>query len=133
MGAPLMVMFARIRFSNFLAPVLSECDDAQIAVAASRILRDRAINRIGVIPLIQDADLTGTTYAMLSGATEWHAVRLLVAQGKLPANLRLPVRIVMNRAQWRRAGLIAHVAEAAHAVSIGADRHDFNAAHPTVH
>jgi hypothetical protein len=128
------VMFARVRFNKFLAPVLSECDDAQIAVAASRILCDKAIDHIAVVPLAQDAELTGTTaFAMVSGATVWHAIRLLIAQGKLPENVRLPVRIIMNHEHWRRAGHRARVAEAAHAGTLAADRHGADAARPTVH
>jgi hypothetical protein len=120
-----MAMSGRIRFGKFLAPVLTDSDDAAIAVAASRILRDRAVGAIDVIPLTHDPELTEAThYAIRAGATEWHAIRLLVEQGKLRADVRLPVRIFMNGGQWRRAGLVAFVAEAAHSVSVvGVERH----------
>lgn len=109
-----MVMSARVRLENVLTPVLTASDDAEIACAASRILRDQTVREIEVVPLTQASELTNATfYAIRAGALEWCAVRLLIAQCKLRGDVRLPVRIVMNDAQWRRAGLVAHVAEAA--------------------
>ncbi len=115
MGKQITAMTAQVPFSRLLEPVLSEIDDARIAVVAARIQRGRALPDLDVVPVSAAAELRDMSlYGLLGDAVEWHAVRLLIQQGKLPADARVPVRIFLNAAQWRRAGLVAKLAQAAH-------------------
>jgi hypothetical protein len=112
-------MTAQVRFTSLLQPVLSGVDDARTAAAATRILRAGGPRDIDVVPLGPAAALTqDTIYAVRGDSVEWHAVRLLIEQGKLGADARVPVRIFLNAAQWRRAGLVARLAEAAHRIAV---------------
>jgi hypothetical protein len=123
MGQRLQAMTAHIRFANLLAPVLGEVDDAGIALAAARILNDRGLYDIDVMPVSTKPVLTDDTiYALLGNPVAWHAVRLLMAQGKLPADARVSVRIFLSGEQWRRAGMIARMAEIAHDTDIAVER-----------
>ncbi len=110
------VMNAQIRFSSLLAPVLGDgFDAATVALQASRILETRRIRDVDVIPLTAAPELTeNTLYALRSGFADWHAVRLLIDQGKLPPDPRVPVRVHLNPAQWEKAGVIAHEAADQH-------------------
>ena len=116
MGRSPHVMNALIRFSNLIAPVLGDGPDAAtVAVVASRILETQRIRDVDVIPLTAAPDLDETTlYALRSGFNDWHAVRLLIDQGKLPPDPRIHVRVHLNQAQWDKAGEIAHEAADAH-------------------
>jgi hypothetical protein len=112
-------MTAQVRFANLLEPVLSEIDDARIAVVAARILRDGALPDIDVVPLDEAPAMSDATiYAVRGDPVQWHAVRLLIEQGKLAADARVPVRIFLSPAQWRRAGLVARIAEVAHRIAL---------------
>lgn len=113
------VMNALVRFSNLLAPVLSDGPDAgSVAVLANEILATRKIRDVEVIPLSADAELTDNTlFALRSGFADWHAVRLLIDQGKLPPDPRIHVRIHLNEAQWEKAGEIAHEAADEHRIA----------------
>jgi hypothetical protein len=110
------VMNALVRFSNLLAPVLSdEADAATVSDLANHILATQRIRDVDVIPLTTAAELTDNTlYALRSGHAHWHAVRLLIDQGKLPPDPHIPVRVHLNEAQWDKAGEIAHDAADAH-------------------
>lgn len=123
MGQQLTAMTAWVRFSRLLEPVLSEMDDARIAVAAMRIQGRRVLPDLDVVPVSAAPELTDATlYALHGDPVGWHAVRLLIQQGKLPADARVPVRILLNTAQWRRAGLVAQLAQAAHRSDIVVER-----------
>ena len=113
---PPHVMNAQIRFSSLLAPLLGDGPDAAtVALHANRILETRRMRDVDVIPLSADPVLTeNTLYALRSGFADWHAVRLLIDQGKLPPDPRLPVRVHLNAAQWEKAGEIAHEAADQH-------------------
>ena len=110
------VMNALVRFSNLLAPVLGDGPDAaSIAVLANEILATRKIRDVEVIPLTAEAELTDATlFALRSGFADWHAVRLLIDQGKLPPDPRIHVRVHLNQAQWDKAGEIAQEATIQH-------------------
>lgn len=115
MGRSHKEMRLDVPFGRLLAPMLHEADDAAIAVEATRILESGALPTIDVVPLTQSRELTGDTlYAIAEGALAWHAVRLLIAQHKLPAQPLLPARVRLDDRQWRRAGLIARIAVLAH-------------------
>jgi len=116
MGRSPRVMNALIRFSNLIAPVLGDGPDAAtVAMLASRILETHRIRDVDVIPLTAAPELDETTlYALRSGFNNWHAVRLLIDQGKLPPDPRIHVRVHLNQAQWDKAGEIAHVAADEH-------------------
>ena len=123
MGRVLRAMTAEVRFNALLAPVLTAVDDAQVAVTAARLLRAGAVPTLDVMPLSRTPELDErTVYALLGDAVAWHAVWLLIEQGKLPANARLPVRIFLDRAQWRQAGLVARIAELAHRTPVRVER-----------
>jgi hypothetical protein len=109
------VMNALVRFSNVIAPVLSDHDDASVALLAGRILETRRIRDVEVIPLTAEPEITETTlFAIRSGFDDWHAVRLLIDQGKLPPDPRIHVRVHLNQAQWDKAGEIAQEATIQH-------------------
>ena len=110
------VMNALVRFSNVIAPVLSDShDDASVAVLAGRILESQRIRDVEVIPLTAEPDITETTlFAIRSGFDDWHAVRLLIDQGKLPPDPRIHVRVHLTQAQWNKAGEIAQEASIQH-------------------
>ncbi|MEJ0071113.1 MAG: hypothetical protein WDO24_22960 [Pseudomonadota bacterium] len=116
MGRHPHVMNALIRFSNLLAPVLSDGPDAAtVAILASNILDTRKLRDVDVIPLSAAPELTeNTLFALQSGVAHWHAVRLLIDQGKLPPDPRIHVRVHLNQAQWDKAGEIAHEAADEH-------------------
>ena len=116
MGRHPHVMNALVRFSNVIAPVLSDShDDASVAVLAGRILESQRIRDVEVIPLTAEPDITETTlFAIRSGFDDWHAVRLLIDQGKLPPDPRIHVRVHLNQAQWDKAGEIAQEATIQH-------------------
>jgi hypothetical protein len=116
MGRSPHVMNALIRFSNLIAPVLGDGPDAAtVAMLASRILETQRIRDVDVIPLTAAPELDETTlYALRSGFNNWHAVRLLIDQGKLPPDPRIHVRVHLNQAQWDKAGVIAHEAADEH-------------------
>lgn len=104
-----------VPFGRLLAPMFHEADDAAIAIEATRILESGILPTLEVVPLTQSRTLTDATlYAIVQGALGWHAVRLLIAQHKLPPQPRLPTRVRLNDGQWRRAGLVARIAELAH-------------------
>jgi hypothetical protein len=109
-------MNALVRFSNLLAPVLSEGPDAAtVALLASRIWETQRIRDVDVIPLTMAPELNDNTlYALRGGIADWHALRLLIDQGKLPPDPRVHVRVHLNQAQWEKAGEIAHEAAEAH-------------------
>jgi len=110
------VMHALVRFSSLLAPVLGEGpDSAAVALLANRILATRKLNDVDVVPLSTAAELTeNTLFALRSGVADWHALRLLIDQGKLPPDPRVHVRVHLNQAQWEKAGEIAQEAFDAH-------------------
>jgi len=116
MARPPRVMHALIRFSNLLAPVLAEGPDAAtVALLAARMLETRSLRDVDVIPLSAGAELTDNTlFALRSGIADWHALRLLIDQGKLPPDPRVHVRVHLNQAQWDKAGEVAHAAADAH-------------------
>ena len=116
MGRHPRVMNAQVRFSNLLAPVLSDGPDAAtVAMLATRILETRKVRDVEVIPLSAEPALTeNTLFALRSGFADWHALRLLIDQGKLPPDPRVHVRVHLNEAQWEKAGEIAHEAADAH-------------------
>jgi hypothetical protein len=116
MGRHPRVMNALIRFSNLLAPVLAEGpDSATVAVLASRILETQKVHDVEVIPISEAPELTeNSLFALRSGFNDWHALRLLIDQGKLPADPRVHVRVHLNQAQWDKAGEVAHEAADAH-------------------
>jgi hypothetical protein len=116
MGRRPLVMNTLVRFSNLIAPVLSDGPDAAtVAQLANRILETRRIRDVDVIPLTTEPELSETTlYAVRSGFADWHAVRLLIDQGKLPPDPRIHVRVHLTQAQWDKAGEIAHEAADAH-------------------
>ena len=116
MGRRPLVMNALVRFSNLIAPVLGDGPDAAtVATLASRILETRRIRDVDVIPLTAEPELSETTlYAVRAGFADWHAVRLLIDQGKLPPDPRIHVRVHLSQAQWDHAGVIAHEAADAH-------------------
>jgi hypothetical protein len=120
MGRPPRVMNGLVRFSNLIAPVLSEgpdTDAASVAVLATRILETQRIRDVEVIPLTAAPVLTETTlFAIRSGFDDWHAVRLLIDQGKLPPDPRIHVRVHLNQAQWDKAGEIAQGAAIEHTI-----------------
>jgi hypothetical protein len=123
MGQQFKSVTAELPFASLLAPVLGEVDDARIAVAAADILRADVVPEITVIPIEAAPVLTGASaYTVVGDPVQWHAVRLLIDQGKLPADARVPVRIFLNSAQWRRAGLIARIAEVANRITLPAMR-----------
>jgi hypothetical protein len=119
MGRHPRVMNAQVRFSNLLAPVLSDGPDAAtVAMLATRILETRKVRDVEVIPLSAEPDLTeNTLFALRSGFADWHALRLLIDQGKLPPDPRVHVRVHLNQAQWDKAGEIAHEAADAHNIA----------------
>jgi len=110
------VMNALVRFSNLLAPVLSDGpDSATVAILATRILETGKLRDVDVIPLSAAPELTeNTLYALQSGVADWHALRLLIDQGKLPPDPRIHVRVHLNQAQWDKAGEVAQEATDAH-------------------
>ena len=110
------VMNALVRFSSLLAPVLADGPDAAtVALLAARILETRKLRDVDVIPLTTAAELSDNTlYALRSGIADWHALRLLIDQGKLPPDPRVHVRVHLSQAQWEKAGEIAHEAADAH-------------------
>lgn len=112
------VMNALVRFSNLIAPVLSDGPDAaSVAVLAGRILETRRIRDVDVIPLTAEPDITETTlFAIQAGFADWHAVRLLIDQGKLPPDPRIHVRVHLNEVQWDKAGEIAFGATIEHSI-----------------
>jgi hypothetical protein len=116
MGKSPRVMTALVRFSNLIAPVLADdADAATVSMLASTILQSRRIHDVDVIPLTTEPELTETTlFALRSGFAAWHAVRLLIDQGKLPPDPRVPVRVHLTEAQWDKAGEIAHEAADEH-------------------
>jgi len=116
MGRHPHVMNAQVRFSNLLAPVLSDGPDAAtVALLATRILETRKVRDVDVIPLSAAPELTeNTLYALRSGIADWHALRLLIDQGKLPPDPRIHVRVHLNQAQWDKAGEVAQEAADAH-------------------
>lgn len=103
------VMNTRVRFSNLLAPVLTDgLDSATVALLASRILETQRVRDVDVIPLSHTPELSeNTLYAIRAGFADWHAVRLLIDQGKLPPDPRIHVRVHLNQEQWDKAGEIA--------------------------
>src|SRR5258708_38415404 len=110
------VMNALVRFSNLLAPVLSDGPDAAtVALLASRMWETQRIRDVDVIPLTMAPELNDNTlYALRGGIADWHALRLLIEQGKLPPDPRVHVRVHLNQAQWEKAGEIAHEATEEH-------------------
>lgn len=116
MGKSPRVMMALVRFSNLLAPVLADgADAATVALLANTILETRRIHDVDVIPLTTEPELTDTTlFALRSGFAVWYAVRLLIDQGKLSPDPRVPVRVHLSETQWDKAGEIAHEAADAH-------------------
>ena len=131
MGRSLKAMEAEVRFGALLAPVLSAVDDAGIAVAAARMLQGDPLPPLDVMPLGRSRELTERTlYALLGEPVGWHAMRLLIEQGKLASDARVPVRVFLDPAQWRQAGLISHVAEIAHRTPIELKRRPRRAARP---
>jgi hypothetical protein len=110
------VMHALVRFSNLLAPVLADGPDAAaVALLAARMLETRTARDVDVIPLTAAAELTDNTlFALRSGIADWHALRLLIDQGKLPPDPRVHVRVHLNQAQWEKAGEVAREAADAH-------------------
>jgi hypothetical protein len=116
MGRHPRVMHALIRFSNLLAPFLSDGPDAaSVALLATRILETRKLRDVDVIPLSAAPELTeDSLYALQSGVADWHALRLLIDQGKLPPDPRIHVRVHLNQAQWDKAGEVAQEATDAH-------------------
>ncbi len=109
-------MNALVRFSNLIAPILSDGSDAaSVAMLANHILESNDIRDVDVIPLTAAPELDeNTLYALRSGFAHWHAVRLLIDQGKLPPDPRIHVRVHLNAAQWHKAGKIAQEATDAH-------------------
>jgi hypothetical protein len=123
MGEQFSSMTAEISFGSVLAPVLSDTDDARIAIMAERLLGDPALRELDVVPLTTAPELTDRTFfAVVGDPLRWHALRLLIQQGKLPGDAPLPVRVFLNGDQWNRAGLIARFAEAAHAIPMPVKR-----------
>ena len=123
MGRQLKAMTAEVRFGALLAPVLGAVDDAGIAVAAARMLQGDPLPPLDVMPLGGAAELTERSlYVLLGDAVGWHAMRLLIEQGKLANDARVPVRIFLEPGQWRKAGIVAHVAEIAHRTSVKVKR-----------
>jgi len=116
MGRQPRVMNALVRFSNLIAPILSEGNDAaSVAVLAGRILESQRIRDVEVILLTAAPEITETTlFAIRSGFDDWHAVRLLIDQGKLPPDPRIHVRVHLSQAQWDKAGEIAQEASIQH-------------------
>ena len=116
MGKSPRVMTALVRFSNLIAPVLADDADAgSVAMLANAILETRRIHDVDVIPLTTEPELTeATLFALRSGFAAWYAVRLLIDQGKLPPDPRVPVRVFLTEAQWDKAGEIAHEAADEH-------------------
>jgi hypothetical protein len=112
------VMNALVRFSNVIAPVLSDGPDAaSVALLAGRILETQRIRDVEVIPLTAEPEITETTlFAIRAGFADWHAVRLLIDQGKLPPDPRIHVRVHLNQAQWDKAGEIAYGATIEHMI-----------------
>lgn len=110
-------MNARVRFSCLLAPVLSDdADGATVARVAAEILRNGRARDLDVVPLCHDLILTANTpYAIRAGFADWHGLRLLIQQGRLPADPLVRVRVHLTDAQWQRAGLVARVASLAQA------------------
>jgi hypothetical protein len=109
-------MNALVRFSNLLAPVLADGPDAAtVALLAARILETRRLRDVDVIPLTTSAELSDNTlYALRSGIADWHALRLLIDQGKLPPDPRVHVRVHLSQVQWEKAGEVAREAADAH-------------------
>ncbi|MBI3514590.1 MAG: hypothetical protein HY060_11075, partial [Proteobacteria bacterium] len=104
MGRPLNAMTAEVRFGALLAPVLGAVDDAGIAVAANRMLQGDPLPPLDVMPLGRAPAFTERTlYVLLGDAVGWHAMRLLIEQGKLASDTHVPVRVFLNHAQWRKA------------------------------
>jgi len=123
MGQKLSSMTAQIRFGSVLAPVLSETDDARTAVMAERLLGDPAQRELHVVPLTAAPELTDRTlYAVVGDPVRWHALRLLMQQGKLAGDATVAARIFLNRDQWQRAGLVARLAEAVNATPVTVER-----------
>ncbi len=123
MGQQCPVMSAAIEFDELLPPMLSEIDDARIALAAARRLESPTPPAIDVVPLTASSTLgKGTLYAVLGDPVHWYAVRLLIQQGKLPVGARVAVRVFLNAAQWQHAGAVARQAERANVVEISSDR-----------
>ena len=123
MARPLKAMTAEVRFGALLAPVLSAVDDAGIAVAAARMLQGDPLPALDVMPLGRTAALNERTlYVLLGDAVGWHAMRLLIEQGKLANDAHVPVRVFLDPAQWRKAGVVAHVAEIAHRTPVKVKR-----------
>lgn len=110
-------MNARVRFSSLLAPVLSDdADAASVADVAAEILRTGRVPDLDVMPLCHDVPLAASTpYAIRAGFADWHGLRLLIQQGRLPADPLVGVRVHLTKAQWQRVGLVARVAAFAHA------------------
>jgi CheY-like chemotaxis protein len=109
-------MNAVVRFSKLLEPALSDdADDAKVALHAARILENGNLPDIEVVALSPQAELTeSTVFGILSGKTDWHAIRLLVDQGKLPQDPGIDVRIQLSDDQWRQAGGKALAAQVGH-------------------
>src|SRR5258708_2379768 len=109
-------MNAVVRFSKLLEPALSDdADDAKVALRAARILENGNLPDIEVVALSPQAELTeSTVFGILSGKTDWHAIRLLVDQGKLPQDPSIDVRIQLSDDQWRQAGGKALAAQVGH-------------------
>jgi len=123
MGEQLSSMTAQISFNAVLAPVLSETDDARIAIMAERLLGDPALRELDVVPLTAAPEMTDRTFfAVVGDPVRWHALRLLIQLGKLPSDAPVSVRVLLNGDQWNRAGLIARFAEAAHAMPVAVTR-----------
>ena len=123
MGQQLSSMTADIRFGSVLAPVLSETDDARIAIMAERLMQDPTMRELDVVPLTAAAELSDRTlYAVIGDPLRWHALRLLIQQGKLPGEAPVAARVFLSRPQWQRAGLVARFAEAAHAIPVTVER-----------
>src|SRR5262249_44725924 len=74
MGRHPRVMNALVRFSNLIAPVLSDGPDAaSVAMLAGRILETQRIRDVDVIPLTSAPEITeNTLYAIRSGFADWH-------------------------------------------------------------
>src|SRR5258706_13848241 len=97
MGRPLNAMTAEVRFGALLGPVLSAVGDAGIAVAAARMLQGDPLVPLDVMPLGRAPAFTERTlYVLLGDAVGWHAMPLLIEQGKLASDAQVPVRIFLD-------------------------------------
>jgi hypothetical protein len=123
MGHQPSSMSAEIRFGNILEPVLCEVDDARIAVVAEHLQADPNLRELEVVPLTAAPELNERTlYAVVGDPARWHAVRLLIQQGKLAGDVPVTARVFLNREQWQRAGLVARFAEAVNATPVTIER-----------